>query len=136
MQLFDKSTSNLLSHFSASIVFHLFSSLQNYRNDNQNFPFVFDGKTWNNTLKIAYAYDSNVSLCPESIIFRGSLLVKSMLVSLLPLTKFLLTVLPEFHCRKKRSTWEGKYKEGWGKKKNLICKDKGRTKFFTLSYTI
>lgn len=123
MQLFEKSTLNLLSHVSASTVYHLFSSLQKYRNDNWNFPFVFDGKTWNNTPKIAYAYDNNVSLCPWSIIFNKSLLAKSMLPLLLLLKKFYWQGSKSVTAEKKWSRWERKYK-------CLIYKDKQRAEVF------
>lgn len=130
MQLFEKSTLNLLSHVSASTVYHLFSSLQKYRNDNWNFPFVFDGKTWNNTPKIAYAYDNNVSLCPWSIIFNKSLLAKSMLPLLLLLKKFYWQGSKSVTAEKKNEVDERE-----NTSVSFIKTSKGQ-KFFTLSYAI
>lgn len=129
MQLFEKSALNLLSHVSASIVSHLFSSLQNYWNDNWNFPFVFDGKTWNNTPKIAYAYDNNVSFCPWSIIFNKSLLAKSMLLLLLLLKKFYWQCSQSFTAEKN----EVDERENTSA---LFIKTREGQKFSTLSYAI
>lgn len=89
----------------------------------ENFPLSSMEKPEIIPRKTTYAYNSNGSLCPKSIIFRSSLLVKSMLVSLLSLVKFSLTVVQEFRCRKKWNTWEEKYKKGWRKKPtNLFVK--------------